>query len=84
MTAVLWLIGTVIHLYTLVLVASAILAWMIALDVINPRNRVVYIIGDFLHRMTESALRPIRSIIPNMGGIDISAIILILCIAICA
>ncbi|MAB35162.1 MULTISPECIES: YggT family protein [Thalassospira] len=78
MQAVEWLIKTVINLYIVLLIASAIFSWLHAFDVINSRNRFVYMVGDFLYRVTEPALRPIRRIIPNLGGIDISPIILIL------
>lgn len=78
MLAIFWLIDTVIGIYIFMLIASAILSWLVAFDVINSSNRFVYMIGDFLYRITEPALRPIRRIIPNLGGIDISPIILIL------
>ena len=45
---------------------------------VNTRNRFVYMIGDFLHRATEPALKPIRKVMPNLGGLDISPIVLIL------
>lgn len=68
----------VIQLYIWVLIAAAIMSWLVAFNVINTRNHAVYMIGDFLYRITEPALRPIRRIIPNLGGIDISPVILIL------
>ena len=74
----LWLIDTAIQLYIWALIISAILSWLVAFDVINTRNRFVYMVGDFLYRITEPALRPIRAIMPNLGGIDISPLILIL------
>ncbi|MFO7483671.1 YggT family protein, partial [Oceanibaculum nanhaiense] len=49
-----------------------------AFNVVNTTNRVVYTIGEFLYRITEPALRPIRQVLPNLGGLDISPIILIL------
>jgi YggT family protein len=54
------------------------LSWLVAFNVVNDRNPIVSQIGDFLYRITEPALRPIRRILPNLGGIDISPIILIL------
>lgn len=72
------LIDMVLNLYMWVLIASAILSWLVAFNVINTRNRVVYAIGDFLYRITEPALRPIRRILPNLGGIDLSPVVLIL------
>jgi len=68
----------VIDLYIWVVIASAILSWLVAFNVVNTNNRVVLVIGDTLYRLTEPALRPIRTILPNLGGIDISPVILIL------
>jgi YggT family protein len=68
----------VIDLYIWVVIASAILSWLIAFNVVNTSNRFVYSVGEMLYRLTEPALRPIRSIIPNLGGLDISPVILIL------
>jgi YggT family protein len=67
-----------IDLYIWVIIASAILSWLIAFNVVNTSNRVVLTIADTLYRVTEPALRPIRAILPNLGGIDISPVILIL------
>ena len=68
----------VIQLYIWVIIASAIFSWLIAFNVVNTQNRFVYSVADMLYRVTEPALRPIRSILPNLGGIDISPVILIL------
>ena len=68
----------VIDLYIWIVIASAILSWLVAFNVVNTNNRVVLVIGDTLYRLTEPTLRPIRSILPNLGGIDISPVILIL------
>ena len=78
MHAVLYLILLLIDIYTWLLIAQAILSWLLAFGVINRYNRAVAVIGDFLYRVTEPALRPIRAFLPNFGGIDISPIILIL------
>jgi YggT family protein len=59
-------------------IASAILSWLVAFNVVNMNNRFVLSIADMLYRLTEPALRPIRNILPNLGGIDISPVILIL------
>ena len=72
----------VIHLYIWVIIASAILSWLIAFNVVNTSNRFVYSLAEMLYRVTEPALRPIRSILPNLGGIDISPVILILILAV--
>ena len=73
-----WLIGTVIQVYIWLLIAQAILSWLLAFGVVNRHNRAVAMIGDFLYRVTEPALRPIRNFLPSFGGIDISPIVLIL------
>jgi YggT family protein len=78
MHAVLNLFVMVIGIYIWLLIAQAILSWLLAFGVVNRYNRAVAVIGDFLYRITEPALRPIRSFLPNFGGIDISPIILIL------
>jgi len=78
MLAIFWLIDTVIGIYIFMLIGSAILSWLVAFNVVNTSNRFVYMVGDFLYRVTEPALRPIRRVIPDLGGIDISPIILIL------
>ncbi|MCH8112173.1 MAG: YggT family protein [Proteobacteria bacterium] len=72
------LISTVVTLYIWALILSAVMSWLVNFNVINTQNRFVYIMGDFLHRVTEPALRPIRRFLPNLGGIDLSPIVLIL------
>jgi len=74
----LWLIHTVIWIYIYLLIAMAIMSWLIAFNVVNTRNDIVNSIAHFLFQITEPGLRPIRSIMPNLGGIDISPVILII------
>lgn len=78
MKSLIFLITTLIDIYVWLLIASAIMSWLTSFNVVNTRNRVVYVIGDFLWRVTEPALRPIRRVIPSLGGIDISPVVLIL------
>ena len=78
MRALFWLIDTLIDIYIWLLIAQAVLSWLLAFGVVNRYNRGVSVIGDFLYRVTEPALRPIRAFLPNFGGIDISPVILIL------
>ena len=78
MFAVCQLVDTVVSLYIWLLIASVVLTWLVAFNIVNTGNRIVYQIGEFLHRITEPALRPIRNFLPSMGGIDISPVILIL------
>ena len=76
--ALLNLISTVITIFIWLLIAQAVLSWLLAFGVVNRYNRVVASASDFLWRITEPALRPIRSVLPDLGGIDISPVILIL------
>jgi YggT family protein len=80
MRAILDVVLIVLHLYIWLLIAAAVLSWLIAFNVVNTRNQVVAIVGDFLFRITEPLLRPIRQMMPNLGGIDVSPVILILII----
>ncbi|MBV2141936.1 YggT family protein [Falsochrobactrum sp. TDYN1] len=73
-------IDLALDIYTWIIIASAIYSWLYAFNVVNSSNRFVAAIGDFLYKATEPALRPIRSLLPNLGGIDISPIILLLII----
>ena len=78
MQALIYLIDSLFSIYTFLLFVWVILSWLVAFNVVNSRNRFVYLAGDFLNRITEPALRPIRRFIPDLGGIDISPVILIL------
>jgi YggT family protein len=77
MRALFLVIDLALQLYIYLLVAAAVLSWLIAFNVVNMRNQFVAMVADFLYRITEPALRPIRSVMPNLGGIDISPVILI-------
>jgi YggT family protein len=78
MNPFLWLISTLIQLYIWILIANAVLSWLVAFNVVNPHNNVVRTIGEMLYRLTEPALRPIRQMMPSLGGLDISPVILII------
>jgi YggT family protein len=78
MNAIANLITTVISLYIWILIASAIMSWLIAFKVVNTYNRVVASIAEVLYRLTEPVLAPIRRVLPTMGGLDLSPIVLIL------
>ena len=69
-----------LNLYKWAVILAAVCSTLIAFGVLDTRNRVVWTIGDFLYRITEPALRPIRNVIPSFGSIDISPIILIIAI----
>jgi len=80
MRAILEVFLIVLDLYVWLLIASAVLSWLIAFNVVNTRNQLVAAVAEFLYRITEPLLAPIRSFMPNLGGLDISPIILILII----
>jgi len=72
------LIDKIIDIYTWIVIASAIMSWLVAFNVVNTRNPFIRWVVDFLYRVTEPVLRPIRRILPNLGGVDISPVILLL------
>jgi len=80
MRALFLVIDLALQLYTWVVIAAVIFSWLVAFNVVNTRNQFVGAIGEFLYRLTEPVLRPIRNNLPNLGGIDISPVILFLII----
>ena len=80
MLALIKTIDLALYLYWWIIIASAIFSWLYAFNVVNPRNQFVGSVGNMLFRLTEPALRPIRRYMPDLGGIDISPIVLLLII----
>jgi YggT family protein len=80
MRSILYVILIVLDLYIWLLIAAAVLSWLVAFNVVNARNQFVAMVGDFLFRITEPVLRPIRNMLPSLGGIDVSPVVLILII----
>ena len=78
MQSLLWLINTVIQIYIFILIVQVVMSWLIAFNVVNTRNRFVFMVADISYKLTEPALRPIRRILPAFGGIDLSPVVLIL------
>ncbi len=78
MRSLLILFDTLIELYIWLVILWVVMSWLVSFNVVNTHNRFVYLVGDFLHRITAPALRPIRRFLPNLGGIDIAPVILIL------
>jgi len=66
-----------LNLYIWVLIIGAILSWLVAFGVINMHNRFVQMASDFIYRVTEPLLKPIRRILPSFGGLDLSPLALI-------
>ena len=80
MLALIQTIVMALDLYWWIIIASAIFSWLYAFNVINSSNQFVNSVGTFLYNVTEPVLKPIRRLLPNLGGIDISPIILLLII----
>jgi len=78
MRALFWLLDTAINLYIWALIIAAVLSLLLTFNVLDTRNRFVWTVADFFHRVTEPALRPIRRRMPNLGGVDLSPLVLIL------
>ncbi len=74
-------ISSLITLYIYVIIAGAVMSWLIAFNVVNPYNQFVRSIWQGLNAVTEPLLRPIRRWMPDLGGIDISPVVLILACA---
>ena len=73
-------ISYVLTLYVYILIAAAVMSWLIAFNVINPRNQFVAMVAEFLYRITEPVLRPIRRILPNFGPVDLSPLVVLILI----
>ena len=76
--AIVWLINAIISLMIWSIIISAILSWLFAFDVINHRNRFVNQLAQFFDALTRPLMEPFRRIIPPLGGIDISPIVVLL------
>jgi YggT family protein len=74
------LIYVILDIFTWVIIGSAIMSWLVAFGVVNVRNQLIRTLVDFLYRVTEPVLRPIRRVLPNLGGIDISPVVALLLI----
>lgn len=72
------LVSNIIYLFNIVLFVYIILNWLIAFNIVNRHQPVVARVYEVLARVTEPLLRPIRRFMPELGGIDISPIVLIL------
>jgi YggT family protein len=80
MRALFLVIDLALEIYIWIVIAAAIFSWLVAFHVVNTRNQAIGMIGEFLYRITEPVLRPIRNFLPNLGGIDISPVVLFLII----
>jgi YggT family protein len=78
MRALLWLFDTVISIYIWLVIANVVMSLLIQFGIVNARQPFVQQVGEFLYRVTEPALAPIRRRLPNLGGIDIAPMVLII------
>ena len=80
MIAIFYLVLQILKIYTYVVIANVVISWLIAFNVLNTSNRLVYSILEFTYRLTDPILIRIRRFLPNLGAFDISPIILLLLI----
>ena len=78
MNSLVILISQIIELFIWLLIIQAILSWLIAFSILNTQSNFVNMVGNFLYKITEPLLRPIRKLLPEFGGVDISPVILII------
>ena len=78
MNPFIWLINTLLDLVIWLVIASAIMSWLVAFGVVNMRNQFIRMVVETLYRLTEPMLRPIRRLLPNFGGVDISPVVLLI------
>ena len=76
--AIVWLINQIINLMVIFIIVQAVASWLVAFNVVNPRNQLVYSILRFLDAVTSPLLEPFRRIIPTLGGVDVSPIVVLL------
>lgn len=80
MNAIVWLALTILNIMWWMVIVQFILSWLIAFNIINTSQPLIYSVVDFLNKVTEPLYRPIRRHIPLVGGFDLSPLVLILAI----
>ena len=78
MNSLIILFDQVINLYTWVLIINVIFSWLLAMNIFNTQNRIIIAVYYGTKRLTDPLLNPIRNFLPNLSGIDISPVVLIL------
>ncbi len=78
MNSIVILVSQIIELFIWLLIIQAILSWLIAFGIVNTQSGFVNMVGNFLYKITEPLLRPIRKLLPDFAGVDISPVILII------
>jgi YggT family protein len=77
LAAFLEVVYAILQFFVWLLIVGAVMSWLVAFGIINPYNRFVHVVGDMIARITEPVLAPIRRLLPPMGGLDLSPLILI-------
>ena len=80
MIAIFYLVLQILKLYSYVVIANVVVSWLIAFNILNTQNRLVYSILELTYRLTDPFLNRIRRFLPNLGALDISPIVLLLLI----
>jgi YggT family protein len=80
MQSILLLVDTILNLYTWIIIISVVLSWLVAFNVVNTSNRFIAVVGDVIWRLTEPVMGRVRRFLPNMGGIDLSPLVVLLLI----
>ena len=80
MIAIFYLVLQILKLYSYIVIANVIISWLIAFNILNTQNRLVYSILELSYRLTDPLLNKIRRFLPNLGNLDISPVILLLLI----
>lgn len=78
MTAVFWLIDTILDLYFWIVISWVVLSWLFVFGIVNSYSRVVMVVRDFLNAVTAPVFRPISRQIPPLGGLDLTPLIVLL------
>ncbi|MFN6955506.1 MAG: YggT family protein [Acetobacteraceae bacterium] len=78
--ALFYILSALLDLFWWAVILAVVMNLLVSFQVLDTRNRFVWTVGDFLHRVTEPALRPIRRRLPNLGGIDLSPLVLLILI----
>lgn len=78
MVALFWLINTILDMAWWLIILSVVFSWLYAFNVVNSSNQFISQVGSFLYQVTEPMYRPIRRILPNLGTLDLSPIIILL------
>lgn len=78
MNPIFWLIWQVLEIYMWIVIVAVVMSWLIAFNVVNLHNNIVRAIVRTLDAVTEPVFRMVRRVLPTMGGLDLSPIVVFL------